>query len=171
MGLRPHRRNLVIFSSSRGPHRRSSGRPASGHGASAFPRPVRPSRTRRWIRLTGMLVVVGLIRFSRAVRPCWRPLLAGTVLTVAGFIMRGGSGGVLLLPGLLCLVMALLSPGSPEDMQRCELERELASYSTSAQRCDLEAVLDRYPDTMTYELRQILARQPVASADQRLAGR
>jgi hypothetical protein len=45
----------------------------------------------------------------------------------------------------------------------CELERELAAYSTPAQRCDLEATFDRYPDSVTYELRDILARQAIAA--------
>jgi hypothetical protein len=44
-----------------------------------------------------------------------------------------------------------------------ELERELAAFSTPAQRRDLEATLDRYPDNITYELRNILARQSMAT--------
>ena len=57
--------------------------------------------------------------------------------------------------------------------QRCELERELADYSTPAQRCDLLATLDRYPDSVTYELRDILTRQAIAAFNNRLpaAGR
>jgi hypothetical protein len=43
-----------------------------------------------------------------------------------------------------------------------ELERELASYSTPAQRQDLEATFDRYPDAATQELRDILARQSMS---------
>jgi hypothetical protein len=35
------------------------------------------------------------------------------------------------------------------------LKRELAAYSTPAQRCDLEAILDEYPDEDTSELRAI----------------
>jgi len=49
--------------------------------------------------------------------------------------------------------------------QLCELERELAAYSTPAQRCDLEATFDRYPDDVTYELRDILDRQATAAID------
>jgi hypothetical protein len=44
-----------------------------------------------------------------------------------------------------------------------ELERELAALSTAAQRRDLQATLDRYPDNITYELRNILARQAMAA--------
>ena len=43
--------------------------------------------------------------------------------------------------------------------RRRQLERELAGYSTAAQRADIEATLDRYPDGFTWELRDILARQ------------
>jgi len=43
-----------------------------------------------------------------------------------------------------------------------DLERELAGYATPAERCDLEATLDRYPDGITHELRDILARQSMA---------
>ena len=43
------------------------------------------------------------------------------------------------------------------------LERELAAYGTPAQRCDLEATFDRYPDDATGELRDILARQAAAA--------
>lgn len=51
--------------------------------------------------------------------------------------------------------------------RRAELERELAGYADGADRCDLEAILDRYPDGVTHELRSILARQYMASQDVR----
>jgi hypothetical protein len=51
--------------------------------------------------------------------------------------------------------------------RRAELERELAGYANGADRCDFEAVLDRYPEGMTHELRSILARQYMASQDMR----
>jgi hypothetical protein len=54
--------------------------------------------------------------------------------------------------------------------RRSELARELAAYSTPAQRCDLEATLDRYPDDVTYELRDILASQAMAAYDNRIPG-
>src|SRR3954469_3426145 len=43
--------------------------------------------------------------------------------------------------------------------RRRALERELADYNTPAQRLDLEATLDRFPDGVTHELREILSRQ------------
>jgi hypothetical protein len=87
------------------------------------------------------------------------------VLTVAGFVMRSGMPGAVMIPGMLFLTAGLLSPaGLPEaSPQRRALERELASYSTPAQRRDLDAILDRYPDGDTRELRDILARQSLAA--------
>jgi hypothetical protein len=43
--------------------------------------------------------------------------------------------------------------------RRKQLERELACYRTTAERDDLLATLDRYPDGVTHELREILSRQ------------
>jgi len=40
----------------------------------------------------------------------------------------------------------------------------LAGYSTPAQRFDLEAAPDRYPDSVTYELRDILTSQQAMAA-------
>jgi predicted transporter len=83
-----------------------------------------------------LLTVVGLTPLARAARPRWRLLLAGGVLTVAGALLRGGPGGVLLLPGLVFLASALLVPASPQSdhMRRSELERELGVFSHPAQR-------------------------------------
>lgn len=46
--------------------------------------------------------------------------------------------------------------------RRRQLERELAGYATAAQRADFEATLERYPEGVTRELRDILARQAFA---------
>ena len=162
MGLRRQRRNLVVWSQS-----------CDRYRSSQVAWRARPRRIRRWIRLGMLLPMLGLLTVARAVRPRWKPLLVGTVLTVAGLIMRGsGPGSVLLLPGLLLLLSAPLLPGAPI-AERLELERELAGYWTSAQRHDLEAMLDRYPDDATRELREILAGQAVAAGDNRFpaAGR
>lgn len=43
--------------------------------------------------------------------------------------------------------------------RRRQLTRELANYRTDADCLDLESVLDRYPDAVTAEIREILARQ------------
>jgi hypothetical protein len=159
--LRRHRRNVVIWKSSRCPEYRGRGL--------WFTRGGRSGRVRRWIRLSGLLVTVGLLRVAAAVRPRWRPLAAGTVLTVAGFVMRNGTPGAVMIPGMLFLAAALLAPVSPQEAsaQRRALERELAAYSTPAQRRDLDAILDRYPDPDTRELRDILAQQSLAAETSR----
>jgi hypothetical protein len=96
-------------------------------------------------------------------------MLAGVVLTVVGVMMRGGMGSVVYFPGVFFLLSALLTPAEPKAnrKRRSELEHELAAYSTAAQRCDLEATLDQYPDGVTYELRDILANQALAACNNR----
>jgi hypothetical protein len=160
MRLRTQRRqNLVVWSQSGGTDQ-----------ASRVTRRARARRIRRWVRIGMLLTVLHLLPLVRAVRARWKPLLAGTVLTVAGVILRGNTAGsVLLLPGLLLLLTAPLLPGSPS-AERTELERELAGYSTNAQRHDLEAMLDRYPDDATREVREILAGQPMAGRENRIPG-
>lgn len=51
--------------------------------------------------------------------------------------------------------------------RRADLERELAGYASRADRCDLEAAIDRHPDGVTHELRAILARQAMAAQETR----
>jgi len=158
MRLRPHRQDLVIWSP-------SACRAERGRGL-WFTRPARPRRIRGRLRTLALLAAIGLVRLSAAARPRWRPLLAGTVLTTVGILLRGGAPGIVMIPGMLCLLSALLVPVDPVTAgpRRRELERELAAYSTPDQRCDLEAILDRYPDSATGELREILARQAAAAA-------
>jgi hypothetical protein len=149
MTLRP-RRNLVLWSQTAG----SAGR--------YRPAPVtRGRRIRRWIRRGALLVLIGLMALGRAAWARRRPVLAGAALTVFGAVMRGGPGSIFLLPGLLLLLSAPLMPGHSK--ARAVLERELAAYSTSADRRDLEAMLDQYPDDVTRELRDILASQAMAA--------
>jgi hypothetical protein len=131
MRLRPHRRNLVVWSQSVGPVGR--------YGVPRFTRVTRTRRVRRGIRTGALLTAIGLIRLARAVRTYWRPLLAGGVLTVGAFTQRS-AGDVVFLPGVLLFVLtALLTPPSSEaaSTRRPELKRELAGYSTPAQRRDL----------------------------------
>jgi hypothetical protein len=153
MRLRPHRRTLVVWSSYTGPDR---------YGLPRFTQVARTKRIRRCIRMGALLTVIGLVRLARPVRADWR-LTAGVVLTVVGLMLRSGPVSVVMIPGLLFLVVALLSPASPKPARtrRAELERELGAYSTPAERRDLEATLDLYPDSATDELRDILARQVV----------
>jgi hypothetical protein len=157
MRLLTHRRNLTVFSSSAGP--------ADSVGASQRRRLARTGRIRRLVRIGVLLTVI-------AVRPRWRPLLAGTVLTAAGLLERQGAGGLCVIPGLLLLWHSLLIPGGTDaDRERlAQLKRELAAYSSPSQRYDLEATLDRYPDDITYEIRDILASQAVASPNSGIPG-
>jgi hypothetical protein len=161
MSLRPRRQNLVVWSQSAGPVDRC--------GAWRSTRTTRTRRMRAWVRTGALLSVAGLMPLARAVRVRWRPLLAGAVLTVTGALLRGGPGGVILLPGLMFLVSAPLMPGrpKPDSMRYSELERELAAYSTPAQRRELEATLDLYPDPITHELRDMLTSQDGAGYDSR----
>jgi hypothetical protein len=164
MRLRARRRNLVVWSPSVGP--------ADRYGAPRLTRLSRTRRIHRFVRTGALLTVIGLMRLAGAVRPRWRPLLGGGVLTVVGLMLRSSPWGVILVPGLLLLFSVPLTPASPDAdrKRRSELERELAGYSTPAQRCDLEVTLDRYPDSVTYELRDILASQAMAACNNGIPG-
>ncbi len=153
MRLRPHRRGLVVFS--------SSVAPAESDGSSRKKRTSRAGSLPRFVRIGALLTVI-------AVRPRWKPLLAGTAMMVFGLVAREGTGGIFVIPGLVLLWQAVLIPGDTDADRdrRSRLKRELAAYSTAAQRCDLEATLDRYPDGATYEIRDILTGQAVAASNQ-----
>jgi hypothetical protein len=153
MRRRARRRHLVVWSQSAGP--------ADWYSVPRSAGVTRGGRVRRVIRLGTLLAVMGVLRLARGERGRWRPLLAGVVLVVVGIMLRGGSWGGLLLAGFWCLLYALFVPDSryADRQQRRELKRELAVYSTAAQRRDLEATLDRYPDGITSELRDILANR------------
>lgn len=132
MRLRAHRRNLVVWSPYVGP--------ADRYGAPGLTRLARTRRIHRFIRTGALLTVIGLRRLARAVRPRWRPLLAGAVLTMVGLMLRSGAWGAVILPGIWFLGSALLVPANPDaDRKRSELERELqrelAVYARSAQLC------------------------------------
>jgi len=145
MRLRGHRRNIVVWS--------SSGPPAGWYRPPRSRRPARIGQVRRLIRIAVLLTVI-------AVRPRWGFLLAGTVLMAIGVIERDGVTAVVLIPGLMLLWQSLLIPaGTDADhRRRAQLERELAAFTTPAQRRDLEATLDRYPDGITDEMRAILTQ-------------
>lgn len=124
MRLRARRRNLVVWSPSAGS--------AVWDGAPRLTRFTRTRRIRGRIRIGALLMVIGLMRVARAVRPRWGPLLAGGALTVAG-AMASGEWGAILLPGVLLLLFAPLIPATPKARRR-EAERELAVFSHPAQR-------------------------------------
>jgi hypothetical protein len=132
MRLRAHRRNLVAWSAYVGP--------ADRYGAPRLTRLARTRRIHRFIRTGALLTVIGLRRLARAMRPRWRPLLAGAVLTMVGLMLRSGAWGAVILPGIWFLGSALLVPANPDaDRKRSEVEREVererAVYARSAQLC------------------------------------
>jgi hypothetical protein len=47
-------------------------------------------------------------------------------------------------------------------LERQQLQADLASFTSDADRFDLEAALDRYPDRQTLEIRRLLAHQAVS---------
>jgi hypothetical protein len=164
MRRRSRRRDVVVLIPPSG----SAGR---YHGA-RFTRPGRPRPIRRCLRLGVLLTVIGLVRLTGAVRARWRPLLAGGVLTATGVMLRSGAGGLVFIPGLLFLIYAPLVEARPDEARkrRSELRRELAGYATPAQRRDLEATLDRYPDGITAEIRDILAGLAVSARSSGIPG-
>jgi len=100
MGLRPRRRNVVVWSSSAVPAGLAAGR----RGAS---RP-RIRWLRWWLRTGALLAIIGVLRLARAVRDHWEPVLlgAGTVLTVTSIVLPAAVGAF--FPGLLVLIVTLL---------------------------------------------------------------
>jgi hypothetical protein len=126
MRLRAYRRNLVVWSPSVGS--------ADRYGAPRLARLARTRRIRWWIRTGALLMIIGLIRLARVVRPRWRPLLAGGVLTGFG-VVAAVVWGLVLLPGLLFLVSAALIPARPKTDRtpRAEIEHELGVFSHPAQ--------------------------------------
>jgi hypothetical protein len=164
MRLRSRRRDVVVWVTSAGP--------AGRHDGLTRARLERPRPIRRCIRLGALLTVIGLVRLASAVRPRWRPVLAGVVFTVVGVVLRSGPGGLVLIPGLMFLLYSPLIEGRSDKgrKRRLQLERELAGYATPAQRRDLEATLDRYPDGITREIREILAGQAVAAGNRGIPG-
>ena len=164
MRLRPHRRNLVVWNQSAD----SAGR----YNISPFTPFAVTRRIRAAARAAALLPVILLMQLERALQGRGRVVLAGAVLTVTGLVVRGGPGGMVLLPGMMFLLYAPFMPGNPDAgcKKRLKLKRELAAYTTSAQRRDLEATLDRYPDRTTGELRDILHHLAMTTYNNQIPG-
>jgi hypothetical protein len=125
--------------------------------------PRRPRRLRRAARTGALLAVLGLAQVAG--RPRWRFAVIGVALIIPGVLLRGSPASFILLPGLMALFYAPFLPADSHEYRarQARLRRELAAYSTPADRRDLEAILEQYPDGETGELRAILAGQAVAN--------
>ena len=101
MRLWPHRRNLVVWSSSS-----PAGRSAGQRGRGGVP--TRARRIRWWLRTGALLVIIGVMRLARTARTRWEPvsLFAGALLTAVGYLVPSVGGAFFL--GLLVLSVALL---------------------------------------------------------------
>lgn len=47
-------------------------------------------------------------------------------------------------------------------LERSQLQADLATYTSDADRFDLGVMLDRYPEEQTLEIRRILAHQAIS---------
>ena len=135
------------------------------------PVPGRPGRLRRAVRTGFLLAAMGLLRAIR--NPRWRFALLGATLIIPGVLVRSYFPiNLILLPGLMLLFYAPFLPGETIQDRKTHkmLRRELAAYSTPAERRDLEALLMQYSDQETGELRAILASQDLADSQYQFPG-
>jgi hypothetical protein len=104
MGMRSHRRSLMVWS--------SSGDRADRYGPASFPRLARPRRIRWWLRTGALLAVIGITRLARGLRARWRSMffVTGGALIVAGVVLPSGAAFV---PGMLVVLIALLKAAGP----------------------------------------------------------
>jgi len=110
MGLRPHRRNLVVWSSSADAADRSGGLRSGGPVGKPGNRRARPARARRirWRLRTGaLLMILGVLRLARTTRARWEPvsLVAGALVTLAGLMLSAPGA---FFAGLLILIVTLI---------------------------------------------------------------
>ena len=110
-----------------------------------------------------------LVVWSQSVGPAdgYRALRSTRPTLIRRIRRRIRTGVLVIVIGLMRLSRTVRTRWQAYKQHR-ELERELAQYSTPAQRCDLQATLDQYPDSDTYELRDILTRQAIAACNHRL---
>jgi len=113
MRLRPHRRNIVVWSSSAAPAGESRG----VRGLRGTP-PTRIRRMRRRLRIGALLMVLGVLWLARTARICWEPLslIMGVLLAIVG-LERPSVGGFFLL-GLLVLIVTLVKGISGQQHRR-----------------------------------------------------
>ena len=112
MRLRPRRRNLVVWSSSAVP----AGRPRHPGTLRGTP-PSRGRRIRWWLRISALLMVLGVLRLARIIRTRGEPLslLAGAVLAMAGYMLPSAAAFLL---GVLVLIVTLLKGIRAQERRR-----------------------------------------------------
>ena len=64
---------------------------------------------------------------------------------------------------ILPTMLGNLATRRAERRQHAQLVNEVASFSSPAERLELELIISSYPDEQTAELREILDRQPAAA--------
>jgi hypothetical protein len=69
----------------------------------------------------------------------------------------------------VAMLREAVSARRAERLDRRRLARELATYTTPADRLELDTMIDRYAPEETREVRSIVARQRLHPAGQRLA--
>jgi len=128
MRLRPHRRNLVVWSSSVGPADKAGGLRSGGlrsgglrsgglrSGGLGSTRPARARRIRWRLRTGALLMVLGVLRLARTARARWEPvsLIAGALVTLAGLMLSAAGA---FFAGLLIFIVTLLK-GIKEQRER-----------------------------------------------------
>jgi hypothetical protein len=104
MGMRSHRRNLMVWS--------PPGGRADRYGLPTFIRLARSRRIRWWFRTGALLAVIGITRLARGTRAHWRSVFAvtGAALVVVGGVLPSGAAFV---AGMLLVLIALLKGAEP----------------------------------------------------------
>ena len=104
MGMRSHRRSVMVWS--------SPGGRADRHGLPPFTGIARFRRIRWWFRTGALLAVIGITRLVRGMRAHWRSgfSVTGAALIVVGVVLPSGAA---LVPGILVMLIALLKGAEP----------------------------------------------------------
>ena len=118
MRLRPHRRTLVVWSSTANAAGRSRG--ISRRSAA---RPPRIRRIRWWFRTGTLLAILGVLGLARTARARWEPvlLLVGALIATAGFAIPAIGWAFFL--GLLALIVTLLTGIGGQQRRRGPVHR------------------------------------------------
>lgn len=104
MGMRSHRRSVMVWS--------SPGGRADRYGLPTFTGMARSRRIRWWFRTGALLAVIGITRLARGMRARWRSVfyVTGAALIVVGVVLPSGAA---LVPGILVVLIALLKGAEP----------------------------------------------------------